>query len=476
MFRKLSLLLMSVFMIAAISGCASEATAPSSVQLEPAVPVVEEIAVEETGVPTPENLAPEQVTQAFYDWYLEQFGELDSAARRNPLSDAIYKESPYLTERFVDEVEGTVASFDRGGFDPILLAQDVPVAFEVQSPLISGDQATTILMRYWGGNPDPTPMTVHLVRHDGQWLIDAVTPDECEEMGAPQDAVEVASSFYGWYLDYIGDPGSDTFRNPLVDRAYRGHPLLTEDFQAEMDALLDSFEGGGYDPFLMAQDIPHDFDVEPGPDADTALVHLYFGTETVHDLLVTTKTTDNCRQIRAIEEANPEPATGSDPTAALEQSVFISDELGFALDYPADWVMKPLKLEGPGMPDDWPVAAAWQIMPPDVAEALANPSPPDPTAPVVVAPFQLEVVSGDEQALQRVYPTIDGKPISFNGFDGTHIVMEPGYEHFIVPHPYRAGLWIVLTDWVTMFPGRESMAELAAPVREQLLNSLAFSG
>ena len=36
-----------------------------------------------------------------------------------------------------------------------------------------------------------------------------------------------ARAFYTWYLGYIGDRGTGEFRNPLADKAYRGHPLLS---------------------------------------------------------------------------------------------------------------------------------------------------------------------------------------------------------------------------------------------------------
>ena len=66
----------------------------------------------------------------------------------------------------------------------------------------------------------------------------------------------VVQSYYDWYLSYIGDRFSDNFRNPLVDRAYRDSEQLSPAFVEKIDALLDSFNGAGYDPFLCAQDIP----------------------------------------------------------------------------------------------------------------------------------------------------------------------------------------------------------------------------
>ena len=63
-------------------------------------------------------------------------------------------------------------------------------------------------------------------------------------------------AFYTWYLAAMGQRGGDDFRNPLVDRFYHESPLLTDEFKGELDAIVDGFEKGGYDPLLCAQDIP----------------------------------------------------------------------------------------------------------------------------------------------------------------------------------------------------------------------------
>jgi hypothetical protein len=65
------------------------------------------------------------------------------------------------------------------------------------------------------------------------------------------DPAEVARSFYSWLLEY-----GQTQGNPLVDKAYRSNVLLDEQFVQQVDRLLESFVGGGYDPFLCAQDVP----------------------------------------------------------------------------------------------------------------------------------------------------------------------------------------------------------------------------
>jgi hypothetical protein len=82
---------------------------------------------------------------------------------------------------------------------------------------------------------------------------------------------EVVTGFYEWYL---GGAGAGEMRqNPLADRAYRASEFLSETFVAEVDALLDSSERGGYDPFLLAQDVPASETVgEAVVLAETALV------------------------------------------------------------------------------------------------------------------------------------------------------------------------------------------------------------
>ena len=117
--------------------------------------------------------APDQVVTDFYDWYLGYIrGEAD---RRNPLVDGAYRTSGYLTGRFVNEIEQTLASFDKGGFDPILMAQDVPERVEVGEVTVTGDEAHVEVQMYWGNNPTPSERTVTLVRVDGEWKIDGIS-------------------------------------------------------------------------------------------------------------------------------------------------------------------------------------------------------------------------------------------------------------------------------------------------------------
>lgn len=74
---------------------------------------------------------------------------------------------------------------------------------------------------------------------------------------------EISEAFYAWYLDYLGDPASGTYRSPLADKAYQGSEYLTPSFIEYVDETLAGFDGrGGYDPFLCAQDVPQEINAD----------------------------------------------------------------------------------------------------------------------------------------------------------------------------------------------------------------------
>jgi hypothetical protein len=102
---------------------------------------------------------------------------------------------------------------------------------------------------------------------------------EIHESAAQQDlrAIEVVQSFYDWYLSWPG--------NATAEGAYRASEYLTASFVEKVDQIVASFEGGGYDPFLCAQDIPGDLivgdEVARSGDVATIVVHQVWnpGTE-----------------------------------------------------------------------------------------------------------------------------------------------------------------------------------------------------
>ena len=224
-------------------------------------------AQEATGAANPAN-----AVQEFYLWYLGQ------ARRGNPVVDGAYRESAYLSAHLIDAVDSLVAEADPDygiGYDPFLCAQDVPERFSFEVLKRAEGQAVVALSAFFGGNPRAHNSTLRVVEEGSAWVIDEI---DCVDNVTPQG---VAESFYQWYLAYSQPDETGAIKNPLVDRAYRDYPYLSDALIAEVDALLNRMAGqpGGYDPFLCAQDVPErvtaDLIDEPGK-AATVIVHEYF--------------------------------------------------------------------------------------------------------------------------------------------------------------------------------------------------------
>ena len=111
------------------------------------------------------ELSPQEVVTTFYRWYIGYPG--------NPLVDREYRQSPYLAESYVEELDEAL----EGGihFDPILLAQDIPERFTVEEADISGDEATVMVSLYWRGNDTPSVRRVDLALIEGGWRITDVS-------------------------------------------------------------------------------------------------------------------------------------------------------------------------------------------------------------------------------------------------------------------------------------------------------------
>ena len=110
--------------------------------------------------------SPEQVVESFYAWYLDDTG--------NVLSGGAYRASEHLTGELVQQVDGIVASFDRGGYDPFLCAQDVPARFTVDELVASDEEATVVVHEIWNPGTEfesVLDIAVTLRMVDGVWKI-----------------------------------------------------------------------------------------------------------------------------------------------------------------------------------------------------------------------------------------------------------------------------------------------------------------
>jgi len=115
---------------------------------------------------------PETVVERFYNWYAGYPG--------NSLVDGAYRSSEYLITDFVRKIDVIIASFDKGGYDPFLCAQDKPENFAVDQPLVSGEEANITVHEIWNAGTQyqlSHDVTVILQMVNGQWKIaDVICP------------------------------------------------------------------------------------------------------------------------------------------------------------------------------------------------------------------------------------------------------------------------------------------------------------
>jgi hypothetical protein len=154
------------------------------------------VATPEEAVPV--STAPDAVVEAFYTWYLDYIGDRASGEMRNPLVDGAYGSSEYLSEDFIQQIDELLASFDQGGYDPFLCAQDIPDTFGVEQTQVSDDQASVILHQIWNAGTEyesTQDVTVELRKVDGEWKIaDVICLPESEQTGEVEPLVELAKA------------------------------------------------------------------------------------------------------------------------------------------------------------------------------------------------------------------------------------------------------------------------------------------
>jgi hypothetical protein len=202
---------------------------------------------------------PAAVVDGFYRWYVDYPG--------SPLADGAYRASEHLAPEFVAQVDALIASFDKEGYDPFLCAQDVPGDLVVRKASVAGEAASVVLQQTWNPGTEyafTREVTVSLELVDGDWKIAGVVCEAPEPASAPLPEGPLPTTpegavqgFYSWYLWYARNMG-----HPLADGAYRTSEYLTWPLIEKVDALIASFDKGGYDPFLCAQDIPESFSID----------------------------------------------------------------------------------------------------------------------------------------------------------------------------------------------------------------------
>jgi len=204
--------------------------------------------------------SPEQVVKEFYAWHLNYQG--------NVLADKAYHQNSALTPGFMDRVDELLVSFEnQAGYDPFLCAQDIPTEIQVAAVFTSPEWVYVLIRTNFPNHF----FTVDLLQSDDGWKIGNIT--------CAFDPFGTAKAFYTWYLGYASVNGS-----PITSKAYRTSGFLSERLIAEVDEL--ALTDLPADPFLLAQDLPVRFGVDPGHEPNTAFVHLEFNDDTVHHLKV----------------------------------------------------------------------------------------------------------------------------------------------------------------------------------------------
>ena len=122
-----------------------------------------------------------RVVSAFYRNYIEAHRHFDGKKM-----DYDFRKQPEVDASFVQKIDKLIADAQKSEFgaleyDPILMAQDVPVGMKYAKPVIKESSAKLIAYTLWGGGPEHA-ICVSLAKKDSGWHITDVTDIETEKM------------------------------------------------------------------------------------------------------------------------------------------------------------------------------------------------------------------------------------------------------------------------------------------------------
>ena len=135
----------------------------------------------------------------------------------------------------------------------------------------------------------------------GLWVVSWLTGCGAPAQRTGGSAEETVDAFYAWYSAIEG--------SPVGGGAYHDCEYLSADYIDKIDALVASFResGGGYDPFICAQDRPTEIKVI-GSDGTPELTRVT--VEAWHSIYVDVTLTDQEWQIVDIHCSMPEASAG----------------------------------------------------------------------------------------------------------------------------------------------------------------------
>jgi hypothetical protein len=97
--------------------------------------------------------------------------------------DYDFRQQPELDAVFVQKIDALIkeAEDDVLGYDPILMAQDVPTGMRYGKPAVNGDLAELIAYKLWDGGSE-SALCVSLAKKDKAWrIIDVIDMEEAEK-------------------------------------------------------------------------------------------------------------------------------------------------------------------------------------------------------------------------------------------------------------------------------------------------------
>jgi len=148
--------------------------------------------------------SPEKVVLNFYREWVEYEG--------NPMVDKIYKDNSLVRAEFSEEIDRIISSFDKGGYDPILCAQDKPESATIKNISVDNDNASVILLQDFSSQQKN--IQVNLIKENNQWQISEVI---CQEGEIKQDLNSgVSPAIQNLVGDYIKENISDLSPEPAV--------------------------------------------------------------------------------------------------------------------------------------------------------------------------------------------------------------------------------------------------------------------
>jgi hypothetical protein len=292
------------------------------------------------------------------------------------------------------------------------------------------------------------------------------------------DPGAVVAAFYAWYLDYDG--------NVLADRAYHAAPEVSADLAQDVDALLASFDKGGYDPFLCAQDVPGEVvasSMTVSSDSATALMRTDLAGHTFAVELGKGEagwqfTGVDCGFGAAPQDTGPDdtgpedaaspaaPAQGAPREVVADWPVYVDDAYHFMVQVPEGWIYEEVPIHAPNKP------------PAGNMERLVL-FEPDGWDEDFIA-FQFEVYAMDDETFARELPpaTDTEEIVRDDGLVYTKLTHEFGefrMIQYLFRSPTNPEVRVIFSDYLTGWPDRLAGNEAVAASFAPLLDSFGFT-